>query len=487
MGLTVFDYIWLRDDKHNNLLEFPIYVTINNDSIDFHAHFHDIYKDQDNKEQIKHLHNTILSLPLSANLDVKDGLTEELIKGWETDFPRFDDGGSNYLYDLVETAIIDDNEIGLCYADLKIFNWDKEKKTNEQKSIIEEAKDEIRKSNYYTEKKRRKNNYKDISLSHDFFPFKNIIRILILDFLFDLEHSKVFQNSSYYEYISVKLRENFFFNALANKAKYYYYREIAKEDNIENQEKYKIEFFLNNFLLHSEDQWIKSIINPRSDKDFTLKIGEWFDYPEKEMAKIYENGAINAIQLYDTIKQKQKDERSKIKAKIKKMSGNVSKWQLGKFDFANAYKNIRYSFGIHFFLIRLLGCIATAWITLSFSQSIINSFNNIYICCAETILVLLSLVSFTVILVHNEIRKTVPYLKPMKIFLRSIILLFFSFIYSLIIGIITTALISLQYINKTPAEVLHYPNYLIVFSLVAMFLGIFLHLIFPGRKIIEIE
>jgi hypothetical protein len=36
------------------------------------------------------------------------------------------------------------------------------------------------------------------------------IRKLILDFMFDLELTKVFQTSPHYEHISVKLKENYF-------------------------------------------------------------------------------------------------------------------------------------------------------------------------------------------------------------------------------------------------------------------------------------
>lgn len=56
-------------------------------------------------------------------------------------------------------------------------------------------------------------------------PFNHhFVRKLFLDFLFDLEHSDVFENIALYDDIYIKLHKNFLFNAIANKAEYYYQR-----------------------------------------------------------------------------------------------------------------------------------------------------------------------------------------------------------------------------------------------------------------------
>jgi hypothetical protein len=96
----VFNYIWLRDnDSGNGSPEFPIYVTISKDSIDFHIHYHEDYTES-NRHIHKHLHNTTLSLPLSVNLDIKDGLIGALVEGLKTNFSRYnkeESASSNYL------------------------------------------------------------------------------------------------------------------------------------------------------------------------------------------------------------------------------------------------------------------------------------------------------------------------------------------------------------------------------------------------------
>jgi hypothetical protein len=120
-GITVFDYIWLRDNKcGNGFTEFPIYVTLCKDSIDFHAHYHEDYT-ENNKHIHKHLHNTILSLPLSANLDIKDGLTGALVEAYKTQFPKYDKGESNYLFKMLLRTILKHKEVQIDYSSLSIF------------------------------------------------------------------------------------------------------------------------------------------------------------------------------------------------------------------------------------------------------------------------------------------------------------------------------------------------------------------------------
>jgi len=536
-GIAVFDYIWLENKQvKEDLLKFPIYLTILPDSIDFYVHYYNDYLDEDILIH-KNQHNTILSLPLSANLDIKDGLTGALVEGWKTIFPIYDTTKkNNYLYDLLKKVIEDekDNDYrkeNVTYSILEIFDF---KKENIEEMVIEKETDNK-------------------------FPLKRFIRKLILDFLFDLEHTKVFQSSRYYEHISVKLRENFFFNALANKAKYYYYRKITEEYTTKSA-KDKL-FFLKKFYLPAEEQWIKSITSPKADEAFTIRCGnsdekekaksekaEWFDLPNKEMENIRKdnNDTINCYE--NIIKEDATMKDDKMKSKIQKLAKKISQWQLGKFDFCNAkiseiiviaglfsilsfiiififgsevvknilppisnkqlkitfistlvvcfvamcafiIKNFRYfrfSRGIHFLLLRLLGSIAAAWITLSFNANIIRTFREYTCLQSEAIFALIFMVFIVFMLIYNEIRKTVPYIKCGMILLRSFLLLLVAFFYSFCFGLLTTATIGLSHLNYKVC-VFNIPVYLIVFTLVAMFIGIFINLIFADKKIIAIE
>ena len=108
------------------------------------------------------------------------------------------------------------------------------------------------------------------------------LRKLLLDFMFDLKHSDVFQNSAYYHAMHSGLMSDFYFSALMHKCEYYYYREliteeileIEKEDKQETKER-KHEDSLNRLrdlyaqeLFKAEELWIKDIMSPSSEVPF---------------------------------------------------------------------------------------------------------------------------------------------------------------------------------------------------------------------------
>jgi len=500
-GITVFNYSGLEDSKSdiNKTPKFPIYLTITKESVDFRVHY---FMENVSEEKKKHLHNIILSLPLSPNLEVKDGLTKVFIDGYMTTFPIKDDSGEdNYLYNLISerkaiksTKSNDIYKKINSYSDLKIFE------------IFDERNVFIIDNN----------------------EIKRLIRKLILDFLFDLEHTKIFQNSPCYEHISVKLNENFFFNALANKANYYYCREIILNQDNDNKN-----FFLEKYFLPAEEQWMKSIIDIRSDYYFTIDKGKWFEYPETEIAKIYEgqNGITFNINNTD------------IKEKLKRITKKVSKWQLRKFDLHSAlpvsmifisavilifaffsilpcfvkcygivYSSIllplivwliiefcislKFSRGIHLFFPRLLGAILTAWITLALNFNLIKSFNGIVFKLDDCLvfknaIIIIVLCILTFVFVRNEVTKEVPYLCGCKRSLRTLLLMLIAYSYSYIIGFFANILIGAKAFESKDIpefavkvhETYFFPGFLFLFSFLAMFIGLFIHLIFADKKI----
>ena len=359
-GITCYDYIWLCDNENN--IKFPIYVTISKDSIDFHVHYHDEHK---------HLHNTILSLPLSANLDVKDGLTGALVEGWETNFPRREEDGSNYLFKLLfRTIILDDNDNLVYYSDHVIFGNKKEKKENDKKerekeriidSIINQVEnlagkipdkkaDENKISKYIETVVHKIDSVKPL--------FKHFIRKLILDFMFDLEHTKIFQTSSHYEHISVKLKENYFFNALAAKANFYYQKILM----IENRSNIDIEYYLK-----AEKQWTKCIRSPKAQTNFNDFQDKWFDDPEEEMERVYgkDFNYVNGLVEIYTYK-KDKDgilEHKTQKEEIEKSRNKSSKWLVWHYKWPILWKNKDF-LGWHLLFPKLIASILVVWVTV---------------------------------------------------------------------------------------------------------------------------
>ena len=149
------------------------------------------------------------------------------------------------------------------------------------------------------------------------------LRKLLLDFMFDLKHSDVFQNSADYQKMYSGLMSDFYFSALMHKCEYYYYRKLTSKAIEENKEignanlsinekeiickerKKAITVLYANELVKAEDLWIKDIINPQAEKDFEhrypgkhKKLRDWIEYynfkqwpswfaePEEEMRRV---------------------------------------------------------------------------------------------------------------------------------------------------------------------------------------------------------
>ena len=114
------------------------------------------------------------------------------------------------------------------------------------------------------------------------------LRKLMLDFMFDLKHSDVFQNSAYYQQMYSGLMSDFYFSALMHKCEYYYYRElitdeiskIGKEEKAEKPENKetktkkheervsRLRCLYAQELYKAEELWIKDIMSPFSEVYF---------------------------------------------------------------------------------------------------------------------------------------------------------------------------------------------------------------------------
>ena len=109
------------------------------------------------------------------------------------------------------------------------------------------------------------------------------LRKLLLDFMFDLKHSDVFQNSAYYQQMYSGLMSNFYFSALMHKCEYYYYRDLTEQaikgngkDNKDEKEQTnakqeRIEAITTLYaeeLVKAEDLWVKDIMSPYAENEF---------------------------------------------------------------------------------------------------------------------------------------------------------------------------------------------------------------------------
>ena len=192
-GIAVFNYHEVQNLNRNNWCkeihdtpQYPIYLQFTPEGVSFYLH----YVKELGENQVAHQDSLILSLSLSSDLDVKDNLTEAINRIYDTVFPL--NLSNNPIYEVIQESVSKPTGL-VCYSSLNIFN-----------------KGEKQSCGKGTDKKE---------------PFNHhFVRKLFLDFLYDLEHSDVFENTALYDDIYIKLHKNFLFNAIANKAEYYYQR-----------------------------------------------------------------------------------------------------------------------------------------------------------------------------------------------------------------------------------------------------------------------
>jgi hypothetical protein len=107
----------------------------------------------------------------------------------------------------------------------------------------------------------------------------------------------------------------------------------------------------------------------------------------------------------------------------------------------------------------------------------------------------------TYIFVYNNVNNEIPYLAKYEKRKRTSFLMYIAFFYSFIIGMLATVLIgteSLKYADKICEYKSYYisipflgseayisPGFLLVFSFVAMFIGLFINLIFEDKRITD--
>ncbi len=538
-GIVVFNYRGLKDISVEDAVRtptYPIYLTISEERISFWAHYY--YHGE-------HLHHEILSLPLSANLEIKDGLSEALSQTYDTLFPINTPDTSDYLGPLVTDAFVRKEALRFpSYWRLPVFG--------------------IVKNDHAIDA---------VDLNRKF------MRKLILDFIFDLEHTRIFQNCPCYEYISYKLKENYVFNALANKAMFYYQRYLINKRGLtgKNDDERNRLLLYADHLQRSESQWAKSITNGKSDEAFSMSNG-WFEDPEKELNAVYANRSSIEDRVYRWMRER--DYASKMA--IRRMYNHSSKWYIRRYSLLSAFfprvphaadyrpscysiclvvftlffccfiladsfledyvrfrgfpewayllnwgnltaisaimitpyalqllpsKQVRsrispvvHFWGIHLFFPRLLIAIAAGWITIFFGANLLNSASQEYPSAAETqsqligikritgdglrLGVLLALLLGCVVLfIYHQIRKINPYTKIKKRLKRTFFFGCIALIYSYLIG----KLIHFLFWNESVYAFMQTPlpiDYFL-YALFAMFIGVFIQLTFEEKPMTE--
>lgn len=193
-GIVLFEYMGLSFNEN----QFPIYLSMTNYGISFYLSAH--YNLNNNKRLDDELTDCIyrnyqiLHLPLSRSVNEINLLSETLNEIFDTDFPRKDSDGSE----------VEGSNIDFVYNQIKM---------------------ELNKR-----KERKLLTYSTLDCFRSEEDQKYFLKVLLLDFIFDLEHTNVFQNSPHYENVHLGLKENPIFQSIANKALFYYLHKQAVTD-----------------------------------------------------------------------------------------------------------------------------------------------------------------------------------------------------------------------------------------------------------------
>lgn len=236
------------------------------------------------------------------------------------------------------------------------------------------------------------------------------LRKLLLDFMFDLKHSDVFQNSVHYQKMYSGLMSDFYFSALMHKCEYYYYRKLTSQaiDDLEKttlskkekkERKKAITSLYAYELIKAEDLWIKDIMNPLAENVFEHKYPgqhpilrefvesynfeqwpSWFAEPEEEMRRVCftmkdKNGkdhicnAETLIRYLDFYPNNTLDIFSKMSDQIDDNKERISRWFLKHYAFSDVlhlhlfkYTNVLFLLLIAFPALISLFTLTSFWI-----------------------------------------------------------------------------------------------------------------------------
>jgi hypothetical protein len=409
-GVAIYDYIdlpaYFEASESNKMSpKYPISIVFTEDSVLFRVHYsaykiekeweqklNYIYKvekayeedfikrnskDRNNryeiKKDIKHMEEVVLRLPY-AN-DSTDELYQTIKEVYTSRYPFSLDNKTTLIYELIKKRYKIEGISSL------------------EKDLYEKLHENMDGDSSYStlwlmDIAKKENDISSINLfdKNDKIVVK-FLRKLLLDFMFDLKHSDVFQTSKYYQAMYSGLMSNFYFSALMHKCEYYFYRDlindvIRKKVSDEKTIKRHISKLYAEELFKAEELWINDIMSPSAEKYFehkfldedknnrdkttdNNKIGfweeikkeikkesqrytfrnwnSWFASPEEEMRRVCftmtDKDNVNHLCNAETIAEYLNDSENRLDEKllIKKDNNNVeiSKWFLKRFAYSD--------------------------------------------------------------------------------------------------------------------------------------------------------
>lgn len=267
--MVVFNYLRCKntktyDEGERIQPEYPIYAVFMKDGVRFYLHT----SEHSDNNTISHYSGCILFMPLSLDNDFHCEMTAILNGALDTNININSNISENHDVNGFDKAIFK-----------KKNSISKEYKTSE----------------------------KGISKGQ-----------LILDFMFDMEHSSVFKNSTMYDKVYSRFHEHHLYNAINTKAEYKFWQKECR--------KKETDIFSMEMFSRIERKWIEVITNNKSE--YLFHESSWFEDVIDEMNVIYESDK-SCLDLCEKIK-KSKD-TEKIKNKVKVTSEISRDWYMSKY------------------------------------------------------------------------------------------------------------------------------------------------------------
>lgn len=302
-GVAIYDYIdlpaYFESSGSNKMSpKYPISVTITDTIVRFRIHYstykiearsnignhtdyqYDVEKayNKENQSQttltsLKHKEQVVFELPYAS--DSTDQLYQAIKEIYSTRYPLIEKMGN-------DKSSTKQTFINALIQKRYKKGWEGGYKNDLEKQMYEKLQDSLDGDFSYSTLwlmdivECDDNGNKNIYL-HGKGSQKNIVKFLrklLLDFMFDLKHSDVFQTNKYYDSMISGLMSNFYFSALMHKCEYYFYRgmitDIINNKRISTPEK-EIEHIGKLYakqLVDAETLWIHDIMSTSAEKYF---------------------------------------------------------------------------------------------------------------------------------------------------------------------------------------------------------------------------
>lgn len=422
--IAIYDYIDLPAYEGNPKPmspKYPVSLRISQDAVRFCLHYCAYYEEKtetfsyeigDNQKNIEtvHLQEVILEIPFANNSmqSVSNAIKELYINYFPIVSKSGKDSSYAFLDQLLNQRFRKIEELAKEEEKAKRLNMDNKLSYSSLWLMG------LRKGEGYLDLKEEKKEKDKKEKQEDQRAYVGFMRKLLLDFMFDLKHSEVFQTSAFFQQMYSGLMSDFYFSALMHKCEYYYYRrltldaiyELEGENKSEKEEqdtrKKLIRELYASQLFEAEKTWVEDITNPLaeqlfrpSDDDFETQETEpfckrvkkvvhsilntlfhrsdfvtrddWFAGPEEELRRVCFT-MVDKRSSGKEIKHMCNSEAIAEYFKVEKQDGiadlrsHISRWFLKRNDFADVLHLHLFKFAhdiVPFILIVLTGIILT--------------------------------------------------------------------------------------------------------------------------------